>query len=295
MSHNKNVLNNSYTIPPSYSKEKFSHIFVPIKIQTTKKSIRPKTPRQIFQGFRKLNKQLSLRNKKIFKKSQESLHTKINADTWVNRLPFLYVENRKVKNYERIYFELIKLFSKKKGGEEDDDYNLKQYHNSEEKNMFTSNNDLDAYYNIKDYINIIKKPPNVRTMHDVYLIIKFLSETRLGESFRDEYNDDSIYGKLITFCSLEIKYKKYNKGKRVFNIGDSPDNFYIILNGKVDIIKPLQVRMALTGNEYFLYLTLNLFNEKIASFLEYKYRNVFINCMFFTVFYNNKYIIVDNI
>ena len=261
MSHNKNVLNNSYTIPQSYSKEKFSHIFVPIKIQTTKKSIRPKTPRQIFQGFRKLNKQLSLRNKKIFKKSQESLHTKINADTWVNRLPFLYVENRKVKNYERIYFELIKLFSKKKGGEEDDDYNLKQYHNSEEKNMFTSNNDLDAYYNIKDYINIIKKPPNVRTMHDVYLIIKFLSETRLGESFRDEYNDDSIYGKLITFCSLEIKYKKYNKGKRVFNIGDSPDNFYIILNGKVDIIKPLQVRMALTGNEYFLYLMNLLKNE----------------------------------
>jgi len=28
----------------------------------------------------------------------------------------------------------------------------------------------------------------------------------------------------------------------------------MILNGKVDIIKPLQVKKALTGKEYFLYL-----------------------------------------
>ena len=251
---NKNVLNNSYTIPKSYSNEKFSNIFTPIKSQETKKKKRAKTTKEINQKIKSLNKALSLKYKKNYKKSQESITQVINADTLVNRLPFLYVENKKAKNYERIYFELIKLFEKKKKDEVEDDHYVRLYNNSYEKNINTSNNDLEMFYGTNDYINIIKKPPNLRTMLDIYLIIKCLSKTRLGESFKNEFSEESIYGKLITFCSMEFKYKKFPKGKKVFNIGDSPDNFYIILNGKVDIIKPLQVRTFLTGNDYFLYL-----------------------------------------
>ena len=258
---NKNVLNNSYTIPLSYSKEKFSDIFTSIKPEENKKKKRPKTAKQINQKMKNLNKALSIKNKKIYKRSQQSLVTAFNADTLVNRLPFLYTENKKTKDYERIYFELIKLFEKKKENEDKDEQYIQLYNNSAEKNMNTSNNGLDIYYGINDYINIIKKAPNVRTMLDIYLTIKFLSKTRLGKSFRDEFSDNTIYGKLITFCSMEIKYKKFRKGKKVFNIGDSPDNFYIILNGKVDIIKPMQVRISLTGNEYFLYLMNLLKNE----------------------------------
>ena len=251
---NKNVLNNSYTIPKSYSNDKFSNIFTIIKSQEISKKKRSKTSKQTNQKMKSLNKALSLKYKKNNKKTQESLAQIFNADTWVNRLPFLYVENKKVKNYERIYFELIKLFEKKKEDEDDDDHYLRLYNHSDEKNINTSINGLEAYYGTRDYINIIKKSPNVRTMLDVYLITKFLSKTRLGQSFQNEFSDEAIYGKLITFCSMEIKYKKFPKGKKVFNIGDSPDNFYIILYGKVDIIKPLQVRTILTGNEYFLYL-----------------------------------------
>ena len=43
-------------------------------------------------------------------------------------------------------------------------------------------------------------------MLDVYLIMKFLSKTKLGKSFRDEFPEEEMYGKLITFCSMEIKY-----------------------------------------------------------------------------------------
>ena len=222
---NKNVLNNSYTIPKSYSNNKFSNIFTPIKLQEINKKKRAKTSKQTNQKLKSLNKALSLKYKKNLKKSQESLTQIFNADTWVNRLPFLYVENKKVKNYERIYFELIKLFEKKKEDEDDDDHYLRLYNHSDEKNINTSINDLEAYYGTREYINIIKKAPNVRTMMDVYLIIKFLSKTRLGQSFQNEFSDEAIYGKLITFCSMEIKYKKFPKGKKVFNIGDSPDNF----------------------------------------------------------------------
>ena len=260
---NKNVLNNSYTIPKSYSNEKFSNIFVPIGRHEKKHKRRVKTPRALNQGFRRLNKQASIKFRKNFKKSQESILTNITPETWVNRLPALYLnmDNRKMKNYERIYFELIKLFEKKKENVENDDYYVKLYQNSEERNMNSSNNEIEAYYNINDYITVVKKPPYIRTMLDIYLILKFLSKTKLGQSFRDEFSDDEIYGKLITFCCLEIKYKKFNKGKKIFNIGDSPDYFYIILKGKVDIIKPLQIKTALTGNEYFLYLMSLLKND----------------------------------
>ena len=91
-------------------------------------------------------------------------------------------------------------------------------------------------------------------MYDIHLISHYLSKTKLGKSFKDEFHNDEIYGKLITFCSVEIKYKRFIKGEKFFNIGDLPDYFYMILNGKVDIIKPLQVKKALTGKEYFLYL-----------------------------------------
>ena len=207
---NKNVLNNSYTTPRSYSNDKFSKIFTRIKPREIKKRNRAKTARQIEQNLKKLNKALSIKNRKMLKKSQESISVTFNADTWVNKLPFLYKENKKVKNYERIYFELNKLFEKEKKNEENENYYIQLYNNSGEKNMNTSNNDLEIDYDIDDYIKIVKKAPNVRTMLDVYLIIKFLSKTRLGKSFKDEFIDKEIFGKLITFCGMEIKYRRFS-------------------------------------------------------------------------------------
>ena len=242
-----NILNNSFSIPPSYSNTHFSNIFEPIVFLEIKKK-RAKSPEQVLSKFRKLNKAITMKNKKQFRRSQESIVAVITADTWVNRLPFLYEESRKHKNYERIYFEILKLFGKKN---KDDD--LDNYYTSQ-RNLNISSNDLDSFYTLADYINIMKKQNNVRTMHDIYLIMHVLSKTNLSKSFRDEFNSEEIYGKLIAFCSMELKYKKFKKGKKIFHIGDLPDYFYIILNGRVDIIKPIQVKAILTGNEYFLYL-----------------------------------------
>ena len=244
-----NILNNSFSIPPSFSNTHFSDIFEPIVFFEIKKKKRAKTPEQVLSKFRKLNKAITMKNKKQFRRSQESIVAAITADTLVNRLPFLYEENRKQKNYERIYFEILKLFGKKNNEENDgDNYYTNQRH------LNISSTDLDSFYTLHDYINIMKKQNNVRTMHDIYLIMHVLSKTDLSKSFRDEFNNEEIYGKLIAFCSMELKYKKFKKGKKIFNIGDIPDYFYIILNGRVDIIKPIQVKVFFTGNEYFLYL-----------------------------------------
>ena len=251
----KNVFNNSYTIPSSYSNNKFKNIFQPIRIQMIKKIRKVKTPQKAFKKQKTLKKEVSFKTKKINRRrSPKLLVISINANTLVNKLPILYTAYSKVKNYEGIYFELIKLFTKSSEGEDNDEHYVQLYTNTDETTRNLPDKGIDAFYGINDYIRIIKKPTNVRTMLDVYLIMKFLSKTKLGKSFRDEFPEEEMYGKLITFCSMEIKYKKILKGKKVFHIGDTPDNFYIILKGKVDVIKPLEMRTLFTGNEYFLYL-----------------------------------------
>ena len=251
---NKNVSNNSYSISSSFLKKEFEGGVSPINLKNNGKKKREKTPESKPIIKRQINKNVTLKDGRHFRKTQASIVISINPDTWVYKLPFLYIEDSKVKNYEKIYSELLKLFELKNDDEDFNDLKNIPLRLLGQKSSNKNNNDLDMFYNATDYINLIKKPPKVRTMYDIHLISHYLSKTKLGKSFKDEFRNDEIYGKLITFCSVEIKYKRFIKGEKFFNIGDLPDYFYMILNGKVDIIKPLQVKMALTGNEYFLYL-----------------------------------------
>ena len=251
---NINDSNKSYSISPSFLKKEFETDLTPTNLKNIDKKKREKTPESKPVIIRQINKNVTLKNGRHFRKTQASIVISINPDTWVHKLPFLYVEDSKVKNYEKVYSELLKLFELKKEDKDINDFKNIPLRLLSQKRSSKNNNDLDIFYNTTDYINLIKKPPKVRTMYDIHLISHYLSKTKLGISFKDEFRNEEIYGKLITFCSVEIKYKRFIKGEKFFNIGDLPDYFYIILNGKVDIIKPLQVKMALTGNEYFLYL-----------------------------------------
>ena len=251
---NKNVSNNSYSISSSFLKKEFEGGVSPINLKNNGKKKREKTPESKPIIKRQINKNVTLKDGRHFRKTQASIVISINPDTWVYKLPFLYIEDSKVKNYEKIYSELLKLFESKNDDEDFNDLKNIPLRLLGQKSSNKNNNDLDMFYNATDYINLIKKPPKVRTMYDIHLISHYLSKTKLGKSFKVEFRNDEIYGKLITFCSIEIKYKRFIKGEKFFNIGDLPDYFYMILNGKVDIIKPLQVKKALTGKEYFLYL-----------------------------------------
>ena len=125
------------------------------------------------------------------------------------------------------------------------------------------NNNLKLNENNYDYNNVVeiskivdrvKVPPEDRKMSDLLEIVKFLTTTKLGKYFKEGFEKKEIFEKLITFCGVEMKYKFFKKGETVFRIGDLPDNFYIILLGKVDILKPLSVNKKITGFQYFSYL-----------------------------------------
>ena len=114
-----------------------------------------------------------------------------------------------------------------------------------------------CYDNVIEIMKIVERviiPPEERKMGDLLEIVKFLTTTKLGIYFKENFEKKEIFEKLITFCGVEMKYKLFKKGETIFRIGDLPDNFYIILLGKVDILKPEQMKSNLTGYQYFSYL-----------------------------------------
>ena len=182
----------------------------------------------------------------------------INPEELVYNSPFMQI---KPKDYISLCKDLKKLekqnrmFSQLKN-DYYDDYD-------EEFDFLNINNNLklnetsNDYNNVEEILKIIEKvktPPEKRKMTDLLNIVKYLTTTKLGKYFKEGFEQKQIFEKLITFCGAEIKYKFFKKGETVFRIGDLPDNFYIILWGKVDILKPLPKKMTITGHQYFCYL-----------------------------------------
>ena len=117
---NKNASNNSYSISPSFLKKEFEGGVSPINLKNNGKKKREKTPESKPIIKRQINKNVTLKDGRHFRKTQASIVISINPDTWVYKLPFLYIEDSKVKNYEKIYSELLKLFELKN---DDEDFN----------------------------------------------------------------------------------------------------------------------------------------------------------------------------
>ena len=110
-------------------------------------------------------------------------------------------------------------------------------------------------YNISEVISKFKIEPENRTIEDLYIIKNYLFQTKLTENFRFEFNDEKkVIENLITFCGIEFRYKKFFKNEIIFKIGDSSDNFYMILSGKIDLYKTLPKIKEMTGSEYFHYI-----------------------------------------
>ena len=78
-------------------------------------------------------------------------------------------------------------------------------------------------------------------------------------------NKEESIDKLLTFFALEMKYRLFQEDEIVFRIGDLSINLYLIIQGKVEILKPINEIKLMTGYEYFSYLlelNLLLLNNK---------------------------------
>ncbi len=133
------------------------------------------------------------------------------------------------------------------------------------------------------YIKAIKLPPAERSMIDLQYIKYFLDHSKLAEKFKmDNFKKESL-DQLLTLCAAQLKYYHLEKDTILFRIGEEPDNFYIILNGKVGVLKPTPKQEEMTGLGYFQHL-LNLKKTKEIYILQ---KTIEKNKLIFDIDYND--------
>jgi CRP-like cAMP-binding protein len=153
----------------------------------------------------------------------------------------LKLKEKDFKNLENILEDVDKLYKI-----------YKSMINSEKSDcIINKQKNIDIY----EIIEKMKIPPEKRTMDDIYLIRKYIKTTKIESLF---YNEIKIKGKLYNSCllffSMLFRFRFIQKGKILFRIGEQPDFFYLILEGKINILKPIPKIKTLSGHEYFLQL-----------------------------------------
>lgn len=228
----------------------------------------------------------SPKQKIISKKTKRKINIVVNLDTVAYDIIRPY--ESKNRNYEKISLEIKKIeikndleksklqkqimqlskrisekeliFMKKKyidKGKEEEKYN-KELHQSkvnlQTKKLTLFELEKDKKINYIDIIQKLNIPPEKRKIKDILRIKAYIEQSNLGKNLREEFSDINIVEKLIYFCCIEMCYEKYQKGEVLYKIGDSPNSFYSIIFGKVNILKPIEKHELLTGFQYFNYL-----------------------------------------
>ena len=104
------------------------------------------------------------------------------------------------------------------------------------------------------YIKALKIEPKDRTMRDLQYIKYFLDHSKLADKFKlDNFKKESL-DQIFTQCAAQLKYFHLEKETILFRIGEEPDNFYMILDGKVGVLKPTPKNEEMSGLQYFQHL-----------------------------------------
>lgn len=164
----------------------------------------------------------------------------------------LKIKEKDAKNYDKISYEFNNIFKEYK-------LQKKSYENASFSNTIKRDIKKDKKatkkINIKEVIEKINIPIEKRTMDDLYIIRKYLKTTQIRKLFQNEIKPkDDLYNKLLAFLSFQIKFKKIPKNEILFKIGEHTNYFYLIIEGKVDILKPMSNISIISGYEYFLQL-----------------------------------------
>ena len=109
----------------------------------------------------------------------------------------------------------------------------------------------------------------------ILTISKIIRKSKLMEKLEKEFNssDKKIdLSSLSYMCAKNLLFMELKKGKILFRVGDMGDRFYLILSGKITILKPKKVIYKMNLQEYLTYLQLLLkekenflFNEVILQ------------------------------
>ena len=192
------------------------------------------------------------------KDKRVSISRLINKD--LPLFEIMKMREKDINNYDRISFEFNKLFkiykaNKKAKEKEEEEMNNELLMLNGKSNVNDKINKKDKKINLDEIIEKLKIPTEKRTMKDIHLIRKYLKRTKIGHLFQNEIKPKGeIYNKLLTFLSFQMKFEKVPKDEILFNIGSRTDFFYLIMEGRVEILKPMSKIYNISGYEYFLQL-----------------------------------------
>ena len=93
--------------------------------------------------------------------------------------------------------------------------------------------------------------PHQRNIEDLHKIAFFISGSSLINGLLNTQKKQKDLEKLIYEMSFRIKHKYVPSNTILFRLGDIPDNFYIIIQGEVEILKPQKYLEKMNGFEYF--------------------------------------------
>ena len=168
----------------------------------------------------------------------------------------LNIRKSNIINYSKITNELNKIIDETKKEKSQLNNNLtlnilSNINKNKKRNSFQLNN----YFNETTIVtDIFKIPPEKRTFDDLLTIREYLLKTKLYSYFKSEDILEEAIQKLITMCSIEFEYINYNKNDTIYKSGDIPKNFYLILKGKINVLRPAQKKEVFSGLQYFFYL-----------------------------------------
>ena len=100
-----------------------------------------------------------------------------------------------------------------------------------------------------------------------------LEQTDFKKKFIKLEMDDKIKLNLLYFCSINLTYQFFQSGDIIFSEGDLGDCMYITIKGKIKVLRTIEKKMAINGEEY-LNILINLRNK---GFKERLHRTIYTN------------------
>ncbi len=100
----------------------------------------------------------------------------------------------------------------------------------------------------------MKKDIETRSIQEIYIISRFLETTDIIKKITNDNNEagnKKFLDKLIYFCSMNMTYDRAAKNNLIFKEGDISTDFYVIIQGKLEVQKNTESYVLLNAEEYF--------------------------------------------
>ena len=87
---------------------------------------------------------------------------------------------------------------------------------------------------------ILQKKIECRNREEVQKLISYFKDLKFFENLK---KDNDVEEDIIYYCCKELKYRKYEDNTSIINYGEEGNEFFIIIEGEVEILTPKQIEM----------------------------------------------------